>query len=76
MMLGDDLFFFLFLFRFLCYELFSFMKIGYVCVLFFSHFVFMFPSVADFNKRNGLTYYLIHLGPLCTGQICMFQQFP
>ena len=28
------------------------------------------------GKDNDLSYYLIHLGPFCTGQLCMFQLFP
>ena len=27
------------------------------------------------GKDNDLSYYLIHLGPFCTGQLCMFQLF-
>ena len=28
------------------------------------------------GKDNDLLYYLIHLRPFCTGQLCMFQLFP
>ena len=28
------------------------------------------------GKDNDLSYYLIHFGPFCTGQLCMFQLFP
>ena len=27
------------------------------------------------DKDNDLSYYLIHLGPFCTGQLCMFHLF-
>ena len=27
------------------------------------------------GKDNDLSYYLIHLGPFCTGQLCMFHLF-
>ena len=27
------------------------------------------------GKDNDLSYYLIHFGPLCTGQLCLFQLF-
>ena len=28
------------------------------------------------GKDNDLSYYLIHLGPFCTGQLYLFQLFP
>ena len=28
------------------------------------------------GKDNDLSYYFIHLGPFCIGQLCMFQLFP
>ena len=28
------------------------------------------------DKDNDLSYYLIHFGPFCTSQLCMFQLFP
>ena len=28
------------------------------------------------GKDNDFSYYLIHLGPFCTGQLCLFQLFP
>ena len=28
------------------------------------------------GKDNDLSYYLIHLRPFCTGQLCQFQLFP
>ena len=28
------------------------------------------------GKDNDLSYYLIHLGPFCIGELCLFQLFP
>ena len=45
-----------------------------------SYFYFLEADCFLYDKvdeiwDNDLSYYLIHLGPFCTGQLCMFQLF-